>query len=511
LIGYLAISVRIKGLSEERFMPLTDRRTILRAAAILPVFAGAISETASAQTGPAEAQKPAVAPTETPKDVTKILARYVVAGQYDDMPKNVRKVGVRTMVNWVGVAIGGSCHQTVDIAASALGPFSGPPQASLLGRRERFDIMNAAFINGVSSHIFDYDDTHLKTIIHPAGPVASAILAMSEMQPVSGKDFLNALALGIETECRIGNAVYPNHYDAGWHITGTAGVFGAAAAAGKLLGLNEQQMVWALGLAASQPVGLRESFGSMNKSFNPGRAASNGIFAALLASKNYTSSDGMIEAKRGWANTISTKQDYKEITDGLGQRYEAALNTYKPFACGIVLHPAIDAAIQLRNDNKLTADQIERVELKVHPLVLELTGKKTPREGLEGKFSVYHAVAIALVEGAGGEKQFSDRAVTDPTVVALRSKVIPVITPGIETAQVDMTIVLKDGRTLHRYIQHAVGSLDVPMSDKALEVKFADLADGILPSPVIRQAMDLCWNVETLGNAADIAKMCISS
>lgn len=435
----------------------------------------------------------------------------MVTAKYNDLPENVRKEGVRTLLNWVGVAIGGSRHQTVDIAALALGPFSGPPQASLLGRRERFDIMNAAFINGVSSHIFDYDDTHLKTIIHPAGPVASAILAISEMQPVSGKDFLNALVLGIETECRIGNAVYPNHFDTGWHITGTCGVFGAAVAAGKLLGLNEQQMVWALGLAASQPVGLRESFGSMNKSFNPGRSASNGVFAALLASKNYTSSDGMIEAKRGWANTISTKQDYKEITDGLGQQYESALNSYKPFACGIVLHPAIDAAIQLRSDNKLTADQIERVELKVHRLVLELTGNKTPREGLEGKFSVYHAVAIALVEGAGGEKQFSDRAVTDPTVVALRNKVIPVITPGIDTAQVDMTIVLKDGRTLHRYILHAVGSLDVPMSDKALEVKFADLADGILPSPVIRQAMDLCWNVEMLGNAADIAKMCISS
>jgi 2-methylcitrate dehydratase PrpD len=492
-------------------MSITDRRTVLRAAAILPVFAGALSKAASAETVPADAQKPAAAPVEAPKDVTRTLARYVVAAKYDDLPLNVRKEGVRTLLNWVGVAIGGSHHPTVDIAASALGPFSGPPQASLLGRRERFDIMNAAFINGVSSHIFDYDDTHLKTIIHPAGPVASAILAISELQPVSGKDFLNALVLGVETECRIGNAVYPNHYDAGWHITGTAGVFGGAAAAGKLLGLNEQQMVWALGLAASQPVGLRESFGSMNKSFNPGRAASNGIFAALLASKNYTSSDGMIEAKRGWANTISTKQDYKEITEGLGQRYEAALNTYKPFACGIVLHPAIDAAIQLRNENKLTADQIERVDLKVHPLVLELTGKKTPREGLEGKFSIYHAVAIALIEGAGGEKQFSDRAVSDPAVVALRSKVIPVVTPGIEPAQVDMTIVLKDGRTLNRFIQHAVGSLDVPMSDKALEVKFADLADGILPAPTIRQAMDLCWNVETLANAADIARMCVSS
>jgi 2-methylcitrate dehydratase PrpD len=244
----------------------------------------------------------------------------------------------------------------------------------------------------------------------------------------------------------------------------------------------------------------------MNKSFNPGRAASNGIFAALLASKNYTSSDGMIEAKRGWANVVSTKQDYQEITEGLGQRYEAALNTYKPFACGIVLHPAIDAAIQLRNENKLTADQIERVDLKVHPLVLELTGKKTPREGLEGKFSIYHAVAVAIIEGAGGEKQFSDRAVTDPTVVALRSRVVPVITPGIGPAQVDMTIVLKDGRTLQRHIEHAIGSLDAPMTDSALEVKFTDLADGILPASVVRQVIDLCWKIETLPDAGEIAR-----
>ena len=287
-------------------MPFTDRRTILRAAATLPVIASVTSGRASAQATTGELQKPAAPAANPPPHATRILAQYIVNAKYDDLPENVRKEGVRTLLNWTGVAIGGSHHQTVDIAVSALAPFSGPAQASLFGRRERFDIMNAAFINGVSSHIFDYDDTHLKTIIHPAGPVASAILALSEMQPVSGKDFLDALVLGVETECRIGNAVYPNHYDVGWHITGTAGVFGSAAATGKLLGLNEQQMVWALGLAASQPVGLRESFGSMNKSFNPGRAASSGIFAALLASKNYTSSDGMIEAKRGCANTIST-------------------------------------------------------------------------------------------------------------------------------------------------------------------------------------------------------------
>ena len=487
-------------------MAITDRRTLLQAAAALPIATAATTAFAQAPGGATAAPAKPV-----PKDVTRELAHYIVTANYDDLPANVRKEGVRTLLNWVGVAIGGSHHQTVDIAVAALTPFSGPAQASLFGRRERFDIMNAAFLNGVSSHIFDYDDTHLKTIIHPAGPVASAIIALSELQPVSGREFLNALVLGVETECRIGNSVYPNHYDVGWHITGTAGVFGAAAAVGKLLKLNEQQMVWALGLAASQPVGLRESFGSMNKSFNPGRAASNGIFAATLASKNFTSSDGMIEAKRGWANTISTKQDYNEILGDLGKRYEAALNTYKPFACGIVMHPAIDAAVQLRNENKLTADQIERIDLKVHPLVIELTGKKNIHEGLEGKFSIYHAVAAALVEGAGGEKQFSDRAVNDPIIVALRAKVNPVVTPGIDAAQVDMTIVLKDGRQLHRYIEHAIGSVEKPMTDQQLETKFTDLADGIIPAPMIRRVMDACWNVESLPNAAEIAKMSVSA
>jgi 2-methylcitrate dehydratase PrpD len=453
-----------------------------------------------------ETMTPSPAPTP---EVTRILARYIVEARYEQLPENVRNEGVRTLLNWVGVAVGGSRHETVNIAVDALKPFSGPEQATVLGRRDRFDVMNAAFLNGVSSHIFDFDDTHLKTIIHPAGPVASAILALSEYQPVSGRDFLNALVLGVETECRIGNAVYPDHYDRGWHITGTAGVFGAAAGAGKLLGLSEQQMVWAIGLAASQPVGLRESFGSMNKSFNPGRAAANGLFAAILAAKNFTSSDRMIEAKRGWANTISTKQDYREITDGLGVHYEAALNTYKPFACGIVMHPAIDAAIQLRDEYKITADQIELIDLRVNPLVLELTGKKTPHIGLEGKFSIYHAVAVAIVQGAAGEKQFSDQAVNDPTTVALRNKVVPVVDTLVKPEQVDLVITLSDGRKLHKYVEHAVGSLAVPMTTAQLKTKFTDLAEGILDARRIQELIDLCLRVEGLLSAAAIAKAAV--
>jgi 2-methylcitrate dehydratase PrpD len=482
-------------------VPDTDRRSLLLASAALPLAltAGTASRSEAAESLP----PPAPA---TPPEVTRILARYVLDAKYGDLPAAVRREGLRSLLNWVGVAIGGSRHQTVDVAVAALLPFSGPPQAGLFGRRERFDIMNAAFLNAVASHIFDFDDTHLKTIIHPAGPVAAAILAVAEMHPVSGKEFLTAFIVGMETECRIGNAVWPNHYDAGWHITGTVGVFGAAAAAGKLLGLSEQQLVWALGLAASQPVGLRESFGSMNKSFNPGRAAANGLFAAILARQNFTSSDAMIEARRGWANTISTKQDYREIIDGLGQRYEAALNTYKPFACGIVMHPAIDAALRLRAENGFTPDQVARIDLKVHPLVLELTGKKAPVAGLEGKFSIYHAVAVALVEGAAGEKQFSERAVRDPATVALRAKVVPVIDLAIKPEQVDLTITLTDGRVLHHYIEHAIGSLEAPMSDQALERKFTDLADGVVPASQARRVMDLCWGLEALGDAAEIAR-----
>jgi 2-methylcitrate dehydratase PrpD len=234
-------------------MASIDRRTFLWATTAIAAGAAAPDFATATESNTIKATTDQ-SPTPNP-EVTRILARYIVSAGYENLPEIVRKEGVRTLLNWVGVAVGGSRHETVNIAVAALQPFSGPAQAAVLGHRERFDVMNAAFVNGVSSHIFDYDDTHLKTIIHPAGPVVSAILALTEYHPVNGTDFLNALVLGVETECRIGNAVYPDHYDRGWHITGTAGVFGAAAGAGKLLGLSEQQMVWALGLAASRPVG----------------------------------------------------------------------------------------------------------------------------------------------------------------------------------------------------------------------------------------------------------------
>jgi 2-methylcitrate dehydratase PrpD len=466
--------------------------------------------TTSALTGTAALAAPQSAPQAPPPvrpapEATKILARFIVNGKLADIPAPVRKEGARTLLNWVGCTIGGSRDEAMTNGLAALAPFFGPAQASLLGRKERPDIFHAALFNGIASHVLDFDDTHLRTIIHPAGPVCSALLALSEYKPISGAEFLTAMVYGIETECRIGNSVYPAHYDTGWHITGTAGVFGAAAAAGRVLGLNEQQMRWALGLAAVQPVGLREMFGSMTKSFHPGRAAQNGLTAALMAKNNFTSSEQGLEAKSGWANVLSTQRNYSELTDKLSQTWELSINTYKPFACGIVIHPTIDACIQLRNQNNLKAADIEKVELRVHPLVLELTGKKTPQAGLESKFSVYHAAAAAIVEGACGVQQFSDRAAKDPVIMALRDRVSTTIDPAIKEDQVRVAITLKDGRKLEKYIEQAVGSVNNPMSDKDLEAKFSGLADGILPRDQVRKIMDNCWGIEALPSAATVA------
>ena len=432
--------------------------------------------------------------------VTKILAKYVTDHPSKGWSPEVDHEAHRTFLNWLGCAIGAANHESVASSLAAIQEFQPTSQASILGRKERVDMGGAALINGISSHTFDFDDTHLKTVIHPAGPVASAILALGEHNHSSGRQLIDALVLGIDVACRVGNAMYPDHYHRGWHITGSTGMLGSAAACARLMGLNTQKTVMALGIAASQPIGIREQFGTMTKPFHPGGAARAGQLSALLAKNGFTSSEKALEAGRGFMQTVSTKYDWSEIDRELGNAFEISLNTYKPFACGIVIHPAIDACAQLRAQG-ITADEIERIELRTHPLVLELTGKKTPRDGLEGKFSVYHGCAAGLIFGQASEREYADDIVNRLDVVALRAKVHATTDANIKEASVDLRAILKNGKEVHIYVDNAIGSLENPMSDRQLEQKFIGLTEPIIGKQKTEQLISAVWK---LGDTPDL-------
>jgi 2-methylcitrate dehydratase PrpD len=432
--------------------------------------------------------------------ITQILAKFVATHPSRGWNDAVDHEAHRTFLNWVGCAVGAAKHESAQAALGAVRMLEPAPQSSILGRGDKVDMASAALVNGITSHTFDFDDTHLKTIIHPAGPVASAVLALAEVINASGREVIDATVLGIDVSCRMGNALYPEHYDRGWHITGSTGTLGAAAACARLLDLDEQRTAWALGIAASQPIGMREQFGTMTKPFHPGAAARAGLTSALLAKNGFTASPKALEAPRGYAQVVSTKYDWRELTEELGKRFEISFNTYKPFACGIVIHPTIDAATQLRAKG-VKAEDIERVELKVHSLVLELTGNKEPQDGLQGKFSVYHGFAAGLIFGRAGEAEYDDRIVTREDMVALRRKVVATVDDSIHEASADVTTVLKDGRREHVFVKHAIGSLERPMTDKDLEGKFHTLADPVIGKAKADALIDACWK---LGEAKDV-------
>ncbi len=446
------------------------------------------------------AQNTKVAADPAAPPVTRALAEFVSGHASGGWDASVEREAHRSFLNWLGCAIGASRHATLEAALAASLELAPSAQASILGRTERVDIAAAALLNGISSHTFDFDDTHLRTIIHPAGPVASAALALAEHRGLSGRQLIDALVIGIDVSCRVGNAIYPEHYDRGWHITGSTGMLGAAAACARLLALDAQRTTMALGIAASQPIGVREQFGTMTKPFHIGGSARAGLMAALLARHGYTASVRALEAPRGLMQTFSTRCDWNEITDGLGKRFEISANTYKPFACGIVIHPAIDGCVQLRTVHSLRAEDIERIDLKVHPLVLELTGKTAPRHGLEGKFSVYHACAAAIIFGQAGEHEFSDAVVARPDVIALRDRIKAQADDSIHEDAVAVRVTCKDARSLRLFVEHAIGSMARPMSDADLHAKFHGLVDPVLGAARAGQLVEQCSRVATQGD-----------
>lgn len=439
--------------------------------------------------------------------ISERLSRFVVEMRPEDIPSDVRHEAKRSLLNFFATALGGCRDEAIDISLKVLRDFSGPADSGVVGRRERADALTAAFLNSASANVFDFDDTHIPTVIHPTAPVAPALLALGTLRRVSGPDFLHAFILGVDIECRLGNAVYPGHYRRGWHITSTCGVFGAAAAAGRLLGLDVRRMVWALGHASAQSSGLVETLGFMAKSVGVGNSARNGLLSALLAEQGMKGPDRPIEGPRGFLSVMGGGDpDAAKLTAALGETWEVMRNTYKPYPCGVVLNPVLDGVLDLRAAHCPQAAAIGSVVVTGHPLLGERTDRPEPASGREAQVSAQHSVAVALLQGAAGVEQFSDEAVADPATRALRAKVRVEDDPSMPVGAARIAICMSDGTRLERKVEHARGSLEKPLSDAEIEEKLRALAaygcPGLDPAPLI----EAVWSIERMADIREVVR-----
>ncbi len=286
------------------------------------------------------------------------------------------------------------------------------------------------------------------------------------------------------------------------------GGIGAASALSKLLDLDEEKTSYAIGIAATDPTGLREMFGTMTKPYHPGKAAMNGMLAALIAGEGFTSSKKPLEAERGFIRVLSEENKLELLTDNWGDKWEIEKNSYKPFASGIVTHPAIDAIIMIQKNQSLKSDEIEEIHITGHPLVKELTGKTDITTGLEGKFSVYHCVAAGFLNLKAGVNEFTDEFVNKPEVKALRSKVNLTVDESIKEDQVRLTVKLKDGRELSHFVEHAIGSMDLPMTDEQLIEKFKDVTGNIISEEAQNLLIDLVYRFDELEDLETFFELC---
>lgn len=420
--------------------------------------------------------------------LTSQLAGFVARLRWDDVPAAVQHEAVRALVNYFAVALAGCSDPTLEKAVALYRRFSAGPAAGVIGRRERTDMPNAAALNAMSANVFDFDDTHLPTIIHPSAPVAAALFALAETRPLSGAALLGAFVAGVEVECRIGNAVSPEHYQRGAHITSTCGVFGAAAAVSHALGLGERETLWALGNASAQAGGLVETLGTMSKSLGVGNAARNGLLSALFAADGFSGPDAPLEGERGFLRVAARQPDFEALVAGLDDVWALSSNTYKPYPCGVVLNPVIEACLDLQRDGGWQFDDVERVELTGHPLLRERTDRPGVRTGRASQVSAQHAVAVTLARGKAGLAEFSDAAVRDPRLQAFATRLVFVDEPSWSVESAAVALVLRSGARVSRHVKAARGSLAAPLTDAELDAKLQELAacggSGVAPAPL---------------------------
>lgn len=441
--------------------------------------------------------------------VTQLLAERARRIRFDTLPPEVIAKAKHCLLDWVGVTLAGAREPLVEILAAQVAEEGGNAQATLLGRGGMATVTQAALVNGAASHALDYDDVHVVMFGHPSVPVFPAAVALAEWQGRDGRDVLLAFVAGFETECRVGAVVNPGHYAVGFHATATIGSFGSAAACASLLGLDEDQWRHALGIAATQAAGLKSMFGTMCKPFHAGRASANGLTAALLARRGFTSNPDVIETVQGFAATQTTTFQPERATTWQNDAFAIRDVLFKYHAACFGTHPAIEGALRLREAHGIRQDDVERITLRVPVAALTMCNIPEPSTALEGKFSLRFTTALALARGDASEQAFTNERVHEPDLVALRDRVDVVADEAVPGGRTDVAVRLRDGRVLEESVDVNVPERDIEREWTRLTAKFRSLATPAVGEIAAEAMIAAIAAAEDLDEIASLARLCV--
>ena len=441
-------------------------------------------------------------------EVTRRIAEAGRAIRYEALPDDVIARAKQCVLDWLGVALAGADEPLTRILREEAREQGGHAQATLVGSGERVATQQAALVNGAASHALDYDDVHLVMSGHPSVPVLPAVLALGERDRRSGRDAIAAFVAGFETECRLGAVVMPAHYATGWHATATLGTFGAAAACAHLLGLDGQRWRHALGIAATEAAGLKSMFGTMCKPFHAGRAAANGLLAATLARRGFTSNPDAVETAQGFAATQTTTFRPEALDGWTDDTFAIRDVLFKYHAACFGTHATMEAVLRLREEEGLRAEEVEAVTLRVPAGNLSMCNIQEPRTALEGKFSLRFTAALALGHGDTTERAFTDERVHEPSLVALRDRV-HVVGGELGGGSTEVLVRLEDGRELRRTVNVNVPEADLERQWGRLQAKFGSLAAPVIGERRAAELEAMVLDLERLDDIGALLALCV--
>lgn len=439
--------------------------------------------------------------------LTRVLAERAIAVSYDALPDEVRDLARQCVLDYVGVGLAGADDELARILLDDASEAGGTAQAGVIGHAARLPVLSAALVNGAIAHALDYDDVNLAMPGHPSVAILPALLALAEERKASGKAVIAAFVAGYETCCRIGMTLRPGHYTRGFHATGTVGAFGAAAACAHLLGLDAEVTSRALGIAGTQSAGLKSQFGTMCKPFHAGKAAQNGLLAARLAARGFSSRTDLVECEQGFAATHAPEFHPEKALVEPKRGFHIFNNLFKYHAACYMTHAPIECGRQLREQGVVPAD-IAAIKLAAHVAIDKVCNIPAPSDGLEAKFSLRQTVAMALsgVDTAS-LGAYSVATATDPALVGLRERVNFDFREEFPEAGAEIEVALKDGRKLSASFDAGIPMADVAAQGRRLAEKFDALTAPVVGAARARELRETIAGLDAVGNVGVIARL----